>query len=67
MHRLLQDPGCFACLMSSASVAVRPHCMANDTSWRKLATVPVDTDTNLVKAEKDDILRVWRATQFLSP
>lgn len=34
--RVFQDLAGFACLMCSASSAVRPHCMVNDTSSRKL-------------------------------
>lgn len=58
----------FACVMCSAFSAVRPHCMLNDTSFRKLADLPVNTrDVNLVKAERNDILTVPGDTQFLSP
>lgn len=34
--RVFQDLAVFACLMCSAFSAVRPHCMVNDTSSRKL-------------------------------
>lgn len=58
--QFFQDLAVFACLMCSASSAVRPHCMVNDTSSRKLGDFARrhQRHTNLVKAEKDDILTV---------